>query len=255
MDGQDKGPKGAASFLQQLRSIPEGIIPAEQELIELVEDHLVTTGAQIERKAVVTRTVALLIDWYRRHGKAKTLQLIDSFLIRRSKEDNAEDNGSRNRGDTDQSGDSAGFSAVDADHGPSGKRVSGNGGLQVLEGGGGQRTEEGSGAPERVEGAAHKECPERSEGISRRLVELELAEHRVDLQVFQKAYSGIRARVRTVEDEARLMKLATWSGTTACLGLLELVIHNIERVVGELGDILKKIEVGEIPNLDEESDE
>ena len=55
-----------------------------------------------------------------------------------------------------------------------------------------------------------------------------------------------------MEDESRLMKLATWSGTTATLGLLELVIHNIERVVGELEDMLKKLDSGVIPNLDEE---
>lgn len=82
----------------------------------------------------------------------------------------------------------------------------------------------------------------------------ELAEHSLDLHVFSEAYEGIKRRVREVKDEGRVMKLVEWSGTSAVMGSLELSIHAIERVVEELRDILKRIDNGMIPNLDEEDD-
>jgi hypothetical protein len=48
------------------------------------------------------------------------------------------------------------------------------------------------------------------------------------------------------------MKLVDWSGTAAVTGSLELSIHAIENVVAELKDLLKRIDAGAIPNLDEE---
>lgn len=51
-----------------------------------------------------------------------------------------------------------------------------------------------------------------------------------------------------------MMKLVNWSGTSAVMGSLELSIHAIERVVEELRSILKRIDSGVIPNLDEDID-
>jgi hypothetical protein len=89
-------------------------------------------------------------------------------------------------------------------------------------------------------------------GLSRRVVEEELEEHRKDLAAFSGSYSLIKNRVRDVRDEGRLMKLVEWSGTAAVMGTLELSIHAIENVIGELRDLLKRIDAGAIPNLDEE---
>lgn len=80
----------------------------------------------------------------------------------------------------------------------------------------------------------------------------ELTEHEQDLVAFQKAYSFIHRRVQEVKDEGRMMKLVTWSGTSAVMGSLEMATHAIERVVEELRDILKRIDRGVIPNLDED---
>jgi hypothetical protein len=49
-----------------------------------------------------------------------------------------------------------------------------------------------------------------------------------------------------------MMKLVTWSGTSAVMGSLELAIHAIERVVEDLRSIRQRIDAGVIPNLDED---
>lgn len=49
-----------------------------------------------------------------------------------------------------------------------------------------------------------------------------------------------------------MMKLVNWSGTSAVMGSLELSIHAVERTVEELKDILRRIDNGVIPNLDED---
>lgn len=90
------------------------------------------------------------------------------------------------------------------------------------------------------------------EGISRRLVLLELREHQADLQAFQGAYSCIHKRVQEVKDESQLMKLVNWSGTSAVMGSLELSIHAIEHVVEELQQLLQRLDMGEIHNTDED---
>ena len=81
---------------------------------------------------------------------------------------------------------------------------------------------------------------------------LELREHELDLKAFKKAYSCVHTRVREVKDESQMMKLVEWSGTSAVMGSLEMSIHAIERVVGELRDLLLRIDRGVIPNLDED---
>lgn len=101
-----------------------------------------------------------------------------------------------------------------------------------------------------TEGGRVLEFPSR-EGISKQLVTLELQEHRADLEAFRGAYGRIHRRVQEVKDESRLMKLVNWSGTSAVMGSLDLAIHSIERVVGELEQLLSQIESGEIPDMDE----
>jgi hypothetical protein len=104
------------------------------------------------------------------------------------------------------------------------------------------------------EGAQVFALPTRKQrdGISRRLVELELEEHNLDLSAFQSAYSTIHKRVMEVKDEGRLMTLVNWSGTSAVMGSLELAIHAVERTIEELRDILTRMDAGAIANSDEE---
>lgn len=88
-------------------------------------------------------------------------------------------------------------------------------------------------------------------GLSRRSVEFELAESKLDLQAFQDAHGCLHRRVQEVKDEGRIMKLVDWSGTAAVMGSLDLSIHAIERTVEELEAVLRRIDDGTIPNLDE----
>jgi len=92
----------------------------------------------------------------------------------------------------------------------------------------------------------------KSDGISRRLVLLELREHQADLKAFQDAYGCVHRRVQEVKDENQLMMLVGWSGTSAVMGSLELAIHAMERVVEELKQLLLGIDAGAIPNSDED---
>jgi len=48
------------------------------------------------------------------------------------------------------------------------------------------------------------------------------------------------------------MGLVYWTGTSAAMGTLDLCIHSIEGVVGELQSILQRIDAGVISNLDED---
>lgn len=82
----------------------------------------------------------------------------------------------------------------------------------------------------------------------------ELQESRLDLRAFQEAYGCVHRRVQEVKDEGRLLKLVTWSGTSAAMGTLDLSIHAIERVIEELLDILRRVDSGVISNLDEDED-
>lgn len=90
------------------------------------------------------------------------------------------------------------------------------------------------------------------EGLSRSAVVEELVETKADLLAFRKAYDIIHCRVQNVKDESRLMKLVDWSGTAAVMGSMDLSIHALERTSEELRDILRRIDRGVIPNLDEE---
>ena len=79
-----------------------------------------------------------------------------------------------------------------------------------------------------------------------------MGECELDLLAFKKAYDCIHQRVQEVKDEGRFLKLADWSGTGAVMNSLDLVIHALERTHEEMGDILIRIDEGEIPNIDED---
>lgn len=89
------------------------------------------------------------------------------------------------------------------------------------------------------------------EGLSRGEIVLELRECRKDLSAFQSSYSAVHYRVQEVKDEGRMLKLVGWSGTGAVMGTLDLAIHAIERTIDEMRDILRRIDNGEICNIDE----
>lgn len=79
----------------------------------------------------------------------------------------------------------------------------------------------------------------------------EIEENWRDIRAFNEAYSVIHRRVQEVKDEGRMLQLVEWSGTAAVMGTLDLSIHAMERAVGELQDILRRIDRGVIPNLDD----
>ncbi len=245
--------EGVPSLLEHLRSFPEEYVPSREQLTGLVQAHLILSGANIGREEAAMKVVDILYGWYTRFGSSQTIKFVEEFLIKKPR--TGDENGSDRKGNGRSKSQHRDLpDGTDVPKGEPARQeerfAPGRGGLYVIERGGHQRDAEGAGDPSFSAGSVHHN--ESSDGLSKSLVKLELAEHRIDLKVFQKAYSTIHARVLSVQDEARFMKLATWSGTTATLGLLELVIHNIERVVGELEEMLKKIEDGVIPNLDEE---
>lgn len=87
--------------------------------------------------------------------------------------------------------------------------------------------------------------------LSRRDVAAELREHLEDLRAFRTSYEIVRQRVQSLKDEGRMMKLVSWSGTSAVMGSMEMAIHAIERVIAELRGLVKRIDSGDIPNSDE----
>jgi len=88
--------------------------------------------------------------------------------------------------------------------------------------------------------------------VSRRLLVEEMDECELDLLAFRKSYDCIHLRVSAVKDEGRFLKLVDWSGTGAVMNSLDLAIHALERTYEEMGDILVRVDEGEIPNLDED---
>ena len=70
------------------------------------------------------------------------------------------------------------------------------------------------------------------------------------MAAFKAAYGAVHSRVLEVQDDGRLMKLVSWSGTSAVMGSLDLAIHAIERTVEELKDLLKRLDAGAIIDSD-----
>ena len=119
--------------------------------------------------------------------------------------------------------------------------------------GGGESSDEGSAEGGRLL-AFHPRGDARddTEGLSRRLVVVELQEHQADLKAFQDAYNCIHKRVQEVKDGGQILKLVDWSGTAAVMGSLEMATHAIEHVVQELKQLLSRIDNGWLHNTDED---
>jgi hypothetical protein len=110
----------------------------------------------------------------------------------------------------------------------------------------------GTGSDGSREGGKVLAFPERGKPtLSRREIVQEISQAQLDLRAFQTAYHVIHQRVLEVKDGEQMMKIAEWSGTQAVMGSLDLAIHSIERTIEELKDIVRRIDSGEIPNVDE----
>jgi hypothetical protein len=252
MSEQETSVEGIPGLVERLRRLPDNLMPSEDSLRETIGEYLHLSNPNFPREGAVEKVVSLVTTWFRRYGRDSTIHLVNLYLIGKTHtvirrlDDVGTEHSTGDRRNQDQPDRVSEYIDVaEGEHDGSVRPQT----LRLIEGGGSQGSGAGVAALEPPAGTAHSVG---EEGVSRRLVVLELAEHTEDLRVFQKAYNGIRARVRTVEDEGRLMKLVTWSGTTASLGLLELVIHNIERVMAELREIIQKVDTGIVPNIDEE---
>jgi hypothetical protein len=235
------------------------VIPPLEDLRKVVDKNLVLTNPQYPRKAAVDKITKLIYGWLHEFGSNNTLRMVRNLL-----------QGSQltvvtPKGRSD--GDSAN-GEVEINYAPGGGADNGVdsdtdrrlGNLGDEHNGDERKAAEGHhedspGAAERgtdLPGDPAKVLPRDGvDAASRRLVAFELSEHETDLFVFRSAYNMIHRRVIDVKDEGRLMKLVTWSGTSAVMGSLELTIHLIERTVGELRDILRRIDSGEIHNTDQ----
>jgi hypothetical protein len=75
-------------------------------------------------------------------------------------------------------------------------------------------------------------------------LETEISETKKDLDSFVQARDLIRRRVREQTDypiDGRVLPtIVEWSGTDAVLGSLDLSIHSLERVLGELTEKLQQ---------------
>lgn len=244
---QTESIKGLESFLL---SYPESVVPSLVSLKAVIGANLVLANPGYPRTEAIDAVANMVYGWIGTFGIKVAVRMVREFLTDRVSTRGVSDD-AKHLHDSGDGGDAGKPAGVHDDavlrEGNTGAH--GRPAFQIINGGGSQGAPSGDTTAEPSAGSAHKEP---AGGISKRLVELELSEHKADLRVFQKAYSLIKARVVDVQDDGRLMKLANWSGTAAVLGLLELVTHNIERVVGELKDILAKLDVGTIPNLDEE---
>lgn len=79
----------------------------------------------------------------------------------------------------------------------------------------------------------------------------EREELRKDYVSFSGAYDLICMRLNEcAESEPRNPPLHQWSGSRAVCGTLEMSIHAIERTIEEHNELIRKIEAGEIRNLD-----
>lgn len=154
--------------------------------------------------------------------------------------------------------DSRGDQSLLPNNGSADKSDSGGGepdsGCVNCDGGSSEDSRDGSG-----EGGRVLEFPKerksqsgKREGLSRRLINEELADTKLDLKAFSAAYSCVHNRIQGVKDEGRMLQIVNWSGTAAVMGTLELSIHALERTMEEMKVILRRIDNGVIPNLDED---
>ena len=220
-------------------------IPSLDQIKKRLEESLVLSNAQHPREGAVQAVAMLVRKTAMQHGKEAAAAVLDELfhntpvlLLHKGEEVNGKYTyGSNPTPHTDDCGGdehlSEGTRDVEYD----------------------EQCRAGAGGDSRfTEGAQVFALPTRRQrdGISRRLVELELTEHELDLTAFQTAYSIIHRRVTEVRDEGRLMTLVNWSGTSAVMGSLELATHAMERTIEELRDILRRMDAGAIVNSDEE---
>jgi len=80
----------------------------------------------------------------------------------------------------------------------------------------------------------------------------EREELRKDLIAWTQAYDILCKRVRESSEleTPRNPPLHVWSGSRAVLGSLELTIHAIERTIEEHGELIRRVQSGEIANKD-----
>lgn len=89
-------------------------------------------------------------------------------------------------------------------------------------------------------------------GWSLSFLSRELCELRKDRDAWTKALSVLKARILE-SNELEIPRrpiLHEWSGTRAVIGSLEVTMHQIERTIEEVKELIRRIEDGELPNLD-----
>jgi hypothetical protein len=91
-----------------------------------------------------------------------------------------------------------------------------------------------------------------SDGWSLSFLKRELEQVRKDRIAWEQALAILKARITESNelDIPRRPILHEWSGTRAVVGSLEVTLHQIERVIEEMKDLIRQIEYGEIPNTD-----
>jgi hypothetical protein len=89
-----------------------------------------------------------------------------------------------------------------------------------------------------------------ADGLSLCALRQEREEIHKDWVCFMSMYDQLRKRIVESNEAPRTPMLHQWSGTYALCGSLELVLHAVERTRDELDQYIKKVESGEIPNVD-----
>lgn len=221
------------------------LIPSLDRIESRLEKTLVLSNKQYPREGAVRLAAELVRDTALKYGKETAAAVLDEIFrgslvlhIHKGESVNGQSKDGSNRAPYSDDCDCAKHLSESAGDGASS----------------GQSSYGAGGDSGCAQGAQVFALPTRKQrdGISRRLVELELTEHELDLSAFQTAYSAIHRRVTEVKDEGRLMALVNWSGTSAVMGSLELAIHAMERTIEELRDILKRMDAGAIVNSDED---
>jgi len=83
-------------------------------------------------------------------------------------------------------------------------------------------------------------------------LEQEREELRKDLLAFSRAYDLLQQRVNESAEAqpTRTPLLHQWSGTVAPMAALDLSLNALRRTLEEIDDLVRKIRVGEITNID-----
>ena len=235
--------EGMGNLIEGLKPLEGEIIPSYERVREVVKNNLILSNPNYPREEAVSSVSYLIHGWLRDYGMKRAADMVAALLV----------------GEylptaliVKEKGNESGTSGTDTSRDPIA-----HAGFVLC--GEDQRREDSEKGKGGVDGGAAKggtvvALPPRGgvrEGLSRKELVLELEEHKKDLRAFMRAYDVIHLRVVEVKDEARLLKLVEWSGTSAVMGALELSIHSIERVIEELKELIAKIDAGAILNTDE----